>query len=66
MSDVVLACREAWATDIKEIVVNSKAQSVMESRLIRATEHSSVKAGAIMPACDLQNLMILIYRIEES
>ena len=42
---VVLACLEAWATDVKGSVVKSKAQSVIEIRFIRATEQSSVRAG---------------------
>lgn len=42
---VVLACLEAWATDVKGSVVKSKAQSVIEIRFIRATEQSSGKAG---------------------
>lgn len=48
VADVVLACLEAWAIGVKGSVVNSKAQSVIEIRFIRATEQSSVKAG---PSC---------------
>jgi len=35
-----LVCSEAWASGEKVSDVNSKAQSVMETLFIRATEHS--------------------------
>ncbi|RFM77358.1 hypothetical protein CFSAN002075_19429, partial [Salmonella enterica subsp. enterica serovar Heidelberg str. CFSAN002075] len=59
---VALACLEAWAIGVKGRVVKSKAQSVIEILFIRATEQSSVKGRRFMPAYDLQNLIILIYK----
>ncbi|BBK17730.1 hypothetical protein SALSENF001_20830 [Salmonella enterica subsp. enterica serovar Senftenberg] len=57
-----MACLEAWAIGVKGRVVKSKAQSVIEILFIRATEQSSVKGRQFMPAYDLQNLIILIYK----
>ena len=57
------ACSEALAAGVNESVVNSKAQSVIEILVIRATGQSPDKCGSsIIPACDLQSPSILIYK----
>jgi Tetrahydromethanopterin S-methyltransferase, F subunit (MtrF). len=56
------ACSEAFAAGVRERVVNSKAQSVIEILFIRATGQSPGKCRlSIIPAYDLQNPSILIY-----
>jgi hypothetical protein len=39
----VRACSDAWDKGVMDNDVNSKAQSVIETLFIRATEHSSVR-----------------------